>query len=89
MVSMADAYGKRPGVIAIVADADRYCVPYAKGMYGETAIQAVVDGTSGYEAYEDHEGNPFGVVLHGSEDLHGHGMCCGSCWCRFCDEDCP
>jgi hypothetical protein len=84
---MADVYGKWPGVVAIVADADVRCVLCAKSMYGDEAIQAVVDGTPGYEAYQDREGNAFGVILHGSEDLHC--ACCGSCWCRLCDDDCP
>ncbi|HEX4206247.1 MAG TPA: hypothetical protein VHZ51_19020 [Ktedonobacteraceae bacterium] len=83
---MANAYGKWPGVIAIVADADVYCVPCAKGLYSETTIQAVVDGTPGYEAYQDHEGNPFGVVLRMSEDLHC--QYCGCCHSRLCDDTC-
>jgi len=47
----------------------------------------VVDGVAGYEQYADHEGNPFGVVLYGSEDLHK--QYCGCCHQPLCEEgDC-
>lgn len=84
---MAERYGLWPGVVALSADADLYCVPCAQTLYGTTPIQAVVDGTAGYEQYTDHEGNPFGVLLYGSEDLHGE--FCGNCHERLCEEDCP
>jgi hypothetical protein len=74
---MASRYGLWPGVVAIVGDADRYCVPCAKHTYGSEAVQAVIDGVPGYEQYTDGEGNPLGVVLNGSEDAQG--MCCGVC----------
>lgn len=82
---MVGRYGLWPGVVALAADADMYCVPCAKRRYGEGAIQAVIDGTSGYERYTDHEGNLFTVVLSGSEDLEG--MCCGDCFTPFDEED--
>jgi hypothetical protein len=78
--------GLWPGVVAIVGDADMYCVPCAKRRYGEDPIQAVIDGTLGYEQYTDHEGNPLGAVLYENEDLHG--MCCGQCFALLCDEEC-
>ena len=83
---MAERYGMWPGVIALVGDADMACVPCAKQQYGEEAVQAVIDGLPGYERYTDHEGNPLGVVLSGSEDVHG--MFCGRCRRPLCDEDC-
>lgn len=83
---MADAYGLWPGVVAIVGDADMYCVPCGKQRYGEEAVQAVIDGAPGYERYTDGEGNSLGVVLRMSEDLHG--MYCGACGSRLCDEGC-
>jgi hypothetical protein len=83
---MAKGYGCWPGVAAIAADADVCCVPCARGVYGEAVIDAVVNGAPGYERFTDHEGNPFGVVLGLSEDLHG--MYCWVCGVRLCDEDC-
>ena len=80
-------YGLWPGVAAIVADAEMYCVPCARGIYGKKRIQAVIDGAPGSERFTDQEGNPFGVVLTGSEDLHT--MSCGGCGEPLCDEDCP
>lgn len=85
---MPQAFGLWPGVVAIVADAEMYCVPCAKGFYGEEVIEAVIAGEPGYERYTDHEGNPLTVVLRGSESLHT--MHCGSMACRIplCDEGC-
>ncbi len=81
-----EAYGLWPGVVAIAADADMRCVLCAKRVYGEEAIQAVVDGTPGYECLTDGEGNPFGVVLRGSEDVHaGY---CRDCGESLCEEGC-
>jgi len=82
---MVGTYGLWPGVVALAADAEMYCVPCAKRRYGEDAIEAVIDGTPGYERYNDHEGNPFTVVLSGSENLEG--MCCGGCFTPFDEED--
>jgi hypothetical protein len=81
---MVGRYGLWSGVVAVVGDADMYCVPCAKRRYGN-AIQAVIDGSSGYERFTDYEGNPLSVVLYGSEDLRG--MCCGSCFTLLDDED--
>lgn len=74
-----------PGVVAIAADADMHCVPCAKRVYGAAVIEAVIDGSPEYEQYTDHEGNPFTVVLAGSEDLNG--MCCGDCFTPLDKED--
>jgi len=68
---MVERYGLWPGVVAIVGDADGYCVPYAKRRYGADVVQAVIDGLPGYERLTDHEGNPLSVVLYGSEDCAG------------------
>jgi hypothetical protein len=84
---MVEVYGRWPGVVAIVGDEEMYCVPCAKGRYGEEAVQAVVDGMPGYERYTDHEGNTLEVVLRGSEDLHT--ASCRDCGARLCEEDCP
>jgi hypothetical protein len=83
---MAEKHGLWPGVVALVGDADLYCVSCARRRYGEQAVLAVVSGTPGYEDYTDHEGNPLTVVLHGSEDLHG--MYCGDCSTCLCDDEC-
>ncbi|WP_157506949.1 hypothetical protein [Ktedonobacter racemifer] len=53
---MPQAFGLWPGVVAIAADADMYCVPCAKALYGEEPIEAVVAGEPGYERYTDGEG---------------------------------
>jgi hypothetical protein len=82
---MVGRYGLWPGVVAIVGDADMYCVPCAKRRYGAGAVQAVIDGSSGYERFTDHEGNPLSVVLYGSEDLHG--ICFGNCFTPLDNED--
>ena len=82
---MVERYGLWPGVIAIVGDADMYCVSCAKGLYGERPVQAVIDSIPGFDRYTDHEGNPLGVVLYGSEDLRG--MCCGMCFAPLDGED--
>lgn len=83
---MVGRYGLWPGVVAITADADSYCVPCAMERYGAKRIQAVIDGGPGYDRFTDHEGNPFGAVLHGTADTHG--MSCGDCGVLLCDEDC-
>ncbi|HLG78141.1 MAG TPA: hypothetical protein VKX46_17120 [Ktedonobacteraceae bacterium] len=83
---MAEKYGLWPGVVAVVADADTYCVSCARRRYGEQAVMAVIDAVPGYEQYTDHESNPLTVVLSGSEDLHG--MHCGDCSTCLCDVDC-
>jgi hypothetical protein len=83
---MVERYGKWPGVVAIVGDADIYCVPCAKRLYGEVPIQAVIDDERGYERYTDQSRNPLGVVLYGSEDVHG--MYCGGCGTPLCDDEC-
>src|SRR5260221_657123 len=83
---MTERYGVWPGVVAIVGDADMYCVPCAKLRYGDEAIETVVGSVPGYEHYTDHENNPLGVVLYGSEDVHG--MYCGKCHQQLCDEEC-
>lgn len=83
---MAEACGLWPGVVAIVGDADIYCVMCAKNMYGSLEVQAVVDGSPGYERYRDNEGNALGVVLRLSEDLHR--QTCRVCRIKLCDEDC-
>jgi hypothetical protein len=82
---MVERYGLWPGVVAIVGDADGYCVPCAKRRYGADVVQAVIDGLPGYERLTDHEGNPLSVVLYGSEDLRR--MCCGNCFTLLEDED--
>ena len=82
---MVGRYGLWPGVVAIVGDADMYCVPCAKRRYGAGAVEAVIDGSPGYERLTDQEGNPLSVVLYGSEDLRG--MCCGDCFTLLDDED--
>lgn len=84
---MAERYGKWPGVVAIVGDADMCCVSCAKEVYGVVPIQAVIDGERGYERYTDHGRNPLGVVLYGSEDLHGV-YCGGGCGTPLCDDEC-
>ena len=78
--------GLWPGVAAIVGDAELLCVACAKWRYGAAPIQRVIDGAHGYEQYTDHEGNVLGVVLHGSEDLHGQAF--GRCHGLLCDEEC-
>ena len=83
---MRGIYGLWPGVVAIVADADMFCVSCAADLYGQDVIQAVVDGVSGCVALVDGEGNPFGVVLRGSEDLHT--VVCAACHERLCEEEC-
>jgi hypothetical protein len=82
---MVGRYGLWPGVVSIVGDAEMYCVPCAKRRYGDGVVQAVIDGSPGYERLTDHEGNPLSVVLYGSEDLRG--MCCGDCFTLLEDED--
>lgn len=82
---MVGRYGLWPGVVAIVGDADMYCVPCAKRHYGDGAVQALIDGSPEYEHLTDHEGNPLSVVLYGSEDLRE--MCCGGCFTLLDDED--
>lgn len=82
---MVARYGLWPGVVAIVGDAEMHCVPCAKRLYGDGAVQAMIDGSPGYEQYTDHEGNPLTVVLYGSEDLRG--MCCGECFTPLDEED--
>jgi hypothetical protein len=82
---VVERYGLWPGVVAIVGDADMRCVPCAKGLYGDLAVQAVIDGSPGYECCTDHEDNPLSVVLYGSEELLG--MCCGECFAPLCGED--
>ena len=96
---MPEKCGKWPGVVAIVGDADMYCVPCAKRLYGDGPLQAVIEGVPDYERYTDHGGNPLTPVLSGSEDLHGQ-HCGGECLARvmrgeltevetrLCDEDC-
>jgi hypothetical protein len=84
---MAERYGKWPGVVAIVGDAEMYCVSCAKRLYGEIAIQAVIDGERGYERYTDQSRNPLGVVLYGSDDLHGM-YCGGGRLVPLCDDGC-
>lgn len=79
-------YGLWPGVVAIVGDADMYCVPCAKWIYGAAPVQQVIDAEPGYEQYTDREGNVLGVVLSGSQDVHG--QYCGRCHEPLCDEDC-
>src|SRR5258708_1957531 len=79
-------YGLWPGVVAIVGDADMYCVPCAKWMYGAAPVQRVIDGEPGYDQYTDHEGNVFVVVRSGSQDLHGQH--CGWCHGSVCEEEC-
>ena len=76
---MGERYGLWPGVVAIVGDADMYCVPCAKRRYGADVVQAVIDGLT------DQEGNPLSVVLYGSEDVRR--MCCGDCFTLLEDED--
>jgi len=83
---MAERYGKWPGVVAIVGDADMYCVLCARHIYGEVPIRAAVYGQRGYQQYTDHNRNPLGVVLYGSEDLHG--ISCGGCGTPLCEDDC-
>jgi len=82
---MVGHYGLWPGVVAMVGDADMYCVPCAERRYGAAAVQAVIDGSPGYEGLTDHEGNPLTVVLSGSGDLRD--MCCGDCFTRLDNED--
>jgi hypothetical protein len=82
---MVGRFGLWPGVVAMVGDADMYCVPCAKRRYGSLAVQAVIDGSPGYEHFTDQEGNPLSVVLSGSEDLRE--MCCGDCFLPLDDED--
>jgi hypothetical protein len=83
---MAEKYGQWPGVVAVVADADMYCVSCARRRYGEQAVLAVIDAMPGHEQETDHEGNPLTVVLSGSEDLHGR--YCGDCSTCLCEDDC-
>lgn len=78
--------GLWPGVVAITGDADMLCVACARQCYGAAPVQQVIDGKPGYEQYTDHEGNTLGVVLRGSEDLHG--QYCGRCHVPLCDDDC-
>lgn len=85
---MAEAYGLWPGVVAIAADANLYCVPCAKRLYGDEAIQAVVDAVPSWGKYRDHEGNPFGVVLRWSEDAHTQYCGAPGCGERLCEEYC-
>ena len=60
---MGERYGLWPGVVAMVGDAEMYCVPCAKRRYGDGDVQAVIDGSPGYERLTDHEGNPLSVVV--------------------------
>jgi len=85
---MAEAYGLWPGVVAIVADADMFCVSCAKCLYGDEVIHAVVNGQPGWEQYQDHQGNAFGVVLRGSTDVHTQYCGVPGCGKRLCKEDC-
>jgi hypothetical protein len=82
---MVGRYGLWPGVVAILGDADMYCVPCAKLRYGDDAVEAMIDGSPGYERFTDHEGNPLSIVLYGIEDLRG--MRCGDCFTPLEDED--
>lgn len=81
---MVKKYGLWPGVIALAADADLFCVTCASQVYGTQAVMAVVNGTQGHEQATDHEGNPFTVVLYGSEDLHR--QYCGRCHQPLCED---
>jgi len=83
---MPEKYGLWPGVVAIVADVEMYCVPCAAMVYGISSMQMVVDGVPGWQGLVDYAGNSFGVVLYGSEDVHT--MYCGRCLERLCDEEC-
>jgi hypothetical protein len=83
---MAEKHGLWPGVVAVVGDADMYCVSCAKRRYGEQVVVAVINSVPGYEQSADHEGNSLTVVLSGSEDVHG--MSCGDCSTCLCDEEC-
>ncbi|GHO69781.1 hypothetical protein KSC_086730 [Ktedonobacter sp. SOSP1-52] len=85
---MAQAYGLWPGVVAIAADANLFCIPCAMRFYGEEVIQAVIAGEPGWQSYTDHEGNPFTPVLRGAEDLHYQYCGGGGCTTHLCDEDC-
>ncbi|WP_052889489.1 hypothetical protein [Thermogemmatispora carboxidivorans] len=76
---------KWPGVAAIVGDADLYCVSCALKRYGPGIQDLVEDRDTAGELLDD-EGNPLGVVLRFSEDLHA--QYCGACHTRLCDEDC-
>jgi len=82
---MVERYGLWPGVVAIVGDADMCCVPCAKRLYGDLAVQSVIDGSPGYERFTDHEDNPLSVVLYGSEDQCS--MYCSDCFTPLDDED--
>ena len=82
---MGERYGLWPGVVAIVGDADMFCVPCAKRLYSDLAVRAVINGSPGSERFTDHEGNSLTVVLSGGEDLRG--MCCGDCFTPLDDED--
>jgi hypothetical protein len=82
---MVERFGRWPGVVAIVSDADMHCVPCAKRRYGAAAVEAVINGLPGYECLTDQEGNPLSVVLYGSEDLRDR--CCGDCFTPLEDED--
>jgi hypothetical protein len=77
--------GLWPGVAAIVGDADLWCLTCAEVRYGREVVQALVDGER-VEGLQDDEGNPLGVVLAYSEDLHG--QYCGRCRVVLCDEGC-
>ncbi|GER82751.1 hypothetical protein KTAU_13880 [Thermogemmatispora aurantia] len=77
--------GLWPGVAAVVGDAALWCLPCADERYGGEVVEALVRGEE-CEGLVDDEGNPLGVVLVGSEDLHG--QYCDCCWEPLCDEEC-
>lgn len=82
---MVTVYGLYPGIVAVAADADLHCIDCACKYYGQQ-IMGVVDSTpDGAEASTDHEGNPFTVVLQGSEDAAG--QYCGDCREPLFDEE--
>jgi hypothetical protein len=72
--------------VAFANDKDMYCVPCAEVRYGHVAVGSVIEGAAGDRHYTDDEGNPLNMVLHGAIDLHG--MVCGRCGMRLCDEEC-
>src|SRR5262249_17244716 len=53
-------------IVAIVGDADLWCLPCARKRYGSRVVHGVVDGTR----HEDSEGNYLTVIADSSEDAY-------------------
>lgn len=71
---LADTEGLWPGVYAIAADADIYCLPCARRIYGKRAVKYVINPPWGGNELDpawprDREGNPLAAILASEEAI--------------------